>query len=210
MLTDAALRNLKPKSKIYKASDRDGMYVTVSPSGTVTFRYDYRLNGRRETLTLGRYGPGGISLSVARELLLDARKAVLKGISRALEKQCEKRWVWSPRPSARRWRRGWRRRRAWHPAADFVLILTLLVSKNRCKLLFGRVSLTATKPNVLFTRDELAHRLHVDCLGYGTARCHFLGAALGLNQCARTSVARQLEIEFVSACEQHALSRVID
>lgn len=39
MLTDAALRNLKPKSKIYKASDRDGMYVTVSPGGTVTFRY---------------------------------------------------------------------------------------------------------------------------------------------------------------------------
>ena len=57
MLTDAALRNLKPKSKIYKASDRDGMYVTVSPGGTITFRYDYRLHGRRETLTLGRHGP---------------------------------------------------------------------------------------------------------------------------------------------------------
>lgn len=93
MLTDAALRNLKPKSKIYKASDRDGMYVTVSTSGTVTFRYDYRLNGRRETLTLGRYGPGGISLAMARELLLDARKAVLKGTSPALEKQREKRRV---------------------------------------------------------------------------------------------------------------------
>ena len=93
MLTDAALRNLKPKSKIYKASDRDGMYVTVSPSGTVTFRYDYRFNGRRETLTLGRYGPGGISLAMARELLLDARKTVLKGISPALEKQREKRRV---------------------------------------------------------------------------------------------------------------------
>lgn len=35
MLTDAALRNFKTKSKIYKASDRDGMYVTVSPSGTI-------------------------------------------------------------------------------------------------------------------------------------------------------------------------------
>lgn len=93
MLTDAALRNLKPKSKIYKASDRDWMYVTVSPSGTVTFRYDYCLNGRRETLTLGRYGPGGISLAMARELLLDARKAVLKGTSPALEKQREKRRV---------------------------------------------------------------------------------------------------------------------
>lgn len=65
MLTDAALRNLNPKSKIYKASDRDGMYVTVSPSGTITFRYDYRLHGRRETLTLGRFGPGGISPSRA-------------------------------------------------------------------------------------------------------------------------------------------------
>ncbi len=33
MLTDTALRNLKPKSKTYKASDRDGMYVTVSTVG---------------------------------------------------------------------------------------------------------------------------------------------------------------------------------
>ncbi|MEK6296335.1 MAG: Arm DNA-binding domain-containing protein, partial [Paraburkholderia tropica] len=93
MLTDAALRNLKPKSKIYKASDRDGMYVTVSTSGTITFRYDYRLNGRRETLTIGRYGADGISLAMARELLLDARKSVLKGISPSLEKQREKRRV---------------------------------------------------------------------------------------------------------------------
>ena len=37
MLTDTALRNLKPKSLTYKASDRDGMYVTVSPTGTVTY-----------------------------------------------------------------------------------------------------------------------------------------------------------------------------
>jgi integrase len=91
MLTDTALRNLKPKSKTYKASDRDGMYVTVSPTGTVTFRYDYRLNGRRETLTIGRYGPAGISLAMAREKLLDAKKAVAQGKSPALEKQREKR-----------------------------------------------------------------------------------------------------------------------
>ncbi|XQM33773.1 Core-binding (CB) domain-containing protein [Cupriavidus sp. H19C3] len=91
MLTDTALRNLKPKSKIYKASDRDGMYVTVSPTGTVTFRYDYRLNGRRETLTIGRYGPAGISLALAREKLIDAKKAVAQGKSPALEIQREKR-----------------------------------------------------------------------------------------------------------------------
>lgn len=91
MLTDTALRNLKPKSLTYKASDRDGMYVTVSPTGTVTFRFDYRLNGRRETLTIGRYGPAGISLGMAREKLLDAKKAVAQGKSPAHEKQREKR-----------------------------------------------------------------------------------------------------------------------
>lgn len=91
MLTDTALRNLKPKSKTYKASDRDGMYVTVSTTGTVTFRYDYRLNGRRETLTIGRYGPAGISLALAREKLIDAKKSVAQGKSPALEKQRDKR-----------------------------------------------------------------------------------------------------------------------
>lgn len=67
------------------------MYVTVSTTGTVTFRYDYRLNGRRETLTIGRYGPSGISLAMAREKLLDAKKAVAQGKSPAHEKQREKR-----------------------------------------------------------------------------------------------------------------------
>lgn len=65
MLADAALKQLKPKGKPYKAANRDGMYAHVSSSGTVTFRYDYRLNGRRETILLGRYGKVGISLAVA-------------------------------------------------------------------------------------------------------------------------------------------------
>lgn len=67
------------------------MCVTVSPVGTVTFRYDYRLNGRRETLTIGCYGAAGISLALAREKLIDAKKAVAQGKSSALEKQHEKR-----------------------------------------------------------------------------------------------------------------------
>ena len=76
MLTDTALRNLKPKSLTYKVSDRDGMYVTVSPANTVTFRYDYRLNGRRETLTIGRYGAGGISLAVNQRAKLTRQPGV--------------------------------------------------------------------------------------------------------------------------------------
>lgn len=95
MLTNIELKSLKPRDKAYKVSDRDGMYVTVSPAGTVAFRYDYRLNGRRETLTIGRYDPTlketrqpselayGMSLSLAeaRALLLDARRSVEAGVS---------------------------------------------------------------------------------------------------------------------------------
>ncbi len=55
MITDTELRKLRPKEKTFKVADRDGMYVTISTAGTKSFRYDYRLNGRRETLTIGRY-----------------------------------------------------------------------------------------------------------------------------------------------------------
>ena len=63
MLTDAALKNLRPKSKAYKCTDRDGLYAYVSPGGGISFRYDYRFNGRRETVTLGVYGPAGLTLA---------------------------------------------------------------------------------------------------------------------------------------------------
>ena len=92
MLSDGTLRGLKPRAAAYKVADRDGMYVAVSPKGTITFRLDYRLNGRRETLTIGRYGArDGISLLLARERCAEARKAIAAGISPSQEKQREKR-----------------------------------------------------------------------------------------------------------------------
>lgn len=91
MLTDTAIKALKARKKLYKVSDRDGMYVVVQPSGAIVFRYDYRLNGRRETLTLGRYGPDGLSLARAREKLIDAKRAISEGRSPAQEKQHDKR-----------------------------------------------------------------------------------------------------------------------
>lgn len=69
------------------------MYVRVAPSGALSFRLDYRLNGRRETVYLGKYGRDGISLARARELCLDARRAISEGRSPAIEKQREKRRI---------------------------------------------------------------------------------------------------------------------
>jgi len=91
MLTDMAIKRLKSKDKTYKIADRDGMYASVAGTGQITFRYDYRLNGRRETLTIGRYGEDGISLAEARERCMAARKLVADGISPAHEKKREKR-----------------------------------------------------------------------------------------------------------------------
>ena len=97
MLTDTELKKLKQTEKTYKVADRDGMYVSVATSGTKSFRYDYRINGRRETLTIGRYDESlsskvargleeleygtSITLAEARMLLADARRSVEKGES---------------------------------------------------------------------------------------------------------------------------------
>jgi integrase len=93
MLTDVALKTLKPREKIYKVADRDGMYVRVTPRGAISFLLDYRLNGRRETVHLGKYGHDGISLARAREKCLDARRAIREGRSPAIEKQRDKRRI---------------------------------------------------------------------------------------------------------------------
>src|SRR4051794_17521181 len=87
MLTDTTLRNLKPQATAYKVSDRDGMYVMVTTTGCISFRYDYRLNGRRETFVIGRYNPRGLTLALAREKCVEARNAVSRGESPA---QCKR------------------------------------------------------------------------------------------------------------------------
>ncbi|EIT7708313.1 TPA: tyrosine-type recombinase/integrase [Escherichia coli] len=87
MLTDTKLKKLKPQDKLYKVSDRDGLYVAVLTSGTVSFRYDYRINGRRETLVIGQYGRDGISLAEAREELIAAKKLLKAGQSPAAAKR---------------------------------------------------------------------------------------------------------------------------
>lgn len=90
MLTDTKLRNLKPEAKAYKVSDRDGLYITVLTTGTVSFRYNYSINGRQETLVIGRYGAGGLTLKEAREKLSLAKKELVAGKSPSRTKAREK------------------------------------------------------------------------------------------------------------------------
>lgn len=97
MLTDKQLKTLKAAEKVYKVADQQGLYAAVLRTGNISFRYDYRLNGRRETLVIGQYDPNlgakqmrelsvleygmSVSLAEARLLLTQARRAIEQGES---------------------------------------------------------------------------------------------------------------------------------
>jgi hypothetical protein len=66
MLTDIKAKAAKPKSRPFKLADRDGLYLFVAPSGAKSWRFDYRINGARETLTVGRYPEVGLGGMPAR------------------------------------------------------------------------------------------------------------------------------------------------
>ena len=54
-------------------NDREGLYVAMTSAGSISFRYNYPINGWQETITFGRYGVGGTTLAEARERLGDAK-----------------------------------------------------------------------------------------------------------------------------------------
>src|SRR5258708_6131071 len=78
MLTDTAIRNLKPKATAYKKSDGAGMYLLVVPAGGKWWRYKYRFNGKQKSLSIGVYPDVG--LKDARRLRDDARRLVATGV----------------------------------------------------------------------------------------------------------------------------------
>lgn len=53
--TATYLSSLKPKAKRYAVTEGNGFYIEVMPTGEKSFRYRYRLNGKREKVTIGSY-----------------------------------------------------------------------------------------------------------------------------------------------------------
>jgi hypothetical protein len=47
MLTDMQLRALKPSEKLYKVADQQGLYVAVTKTGVISFRFDYGMMSSR-------------------------------------------------------------------------------------------------------------------------------------------------------------------
>ena len=78
MLTDTAIKKLKPKDKPYRTFDSGGMYLEVSPAGGKWWRLKYRVAGKEKRLSLGVYP--NVNLKAAREKRDDARRLLSSGV----------------------------------------------------------------------------------------------------------------------------------
>ena len=87
-LTETALKALKAKDKPYTLADERGLYVEVFPTGGLVWRFRYRLNGKQEKLTLGKYP--ALTLKNARIKRDEAAQAAAMGTSPAQQKQLAK------------------------------------------------------------------------------------------------------------------------
>ena len=76
-MSNTQIKNAKPTSKQYKLSDQGGLYLLVRSNGSKVWRYDYRLNNKRLTHTVGTYPD--TSLAEAREAHTAARRLVKAG-----------------------------------------------------------------------------------------------------------------------------------
>ena len=83
MLTDLAVRNLKPKASRYEMPDGNGLYVIVQPSGRKSYAVRFRVNGKPKKLTL----PKGITLAEARAEAAGAIVKVQRGADPTVAKR---------------------------------------------------------------------------------------------------------------------------
>ena len=84
-LNDTQIRNLKPKAKPYKVSDFEGLYITVTPTGSRLWQMKYRIHRREQRLAFGAYP--NVTLSQARALRDDAKAILASGEDPGVAKQ---------------------------------------------------------------------------------------------------------------------------
>jgi hypothetical protein len=88
-LTDSFVKTAacKPDGKPRNYTDGGGMYLHVKTTGKF-WRYNYRIEGKMKTLSIGRYPE--ISLKQARERHTEARELLARGIDPSIHKKAQK------------------------------------------------------------------------------------------------------------------------
>ena len=87
-LSDAKIKALKPKEKMYKVSDGRSLYVWVYPNGSKYFRVKYRFKGKENNYSIGVYPD--VSLKDARIETLKVKTLLHEGFDPNAVKNSEK------------------------------------------------------------------------------------------------------------------------
>jgi len=85
VLTVVSIKKTKPGKKPRKLTDGGGLYLQIAPTGGKLWRFDYRFEGKRKTLALGKYPD--VSLQDARERHQEARKLLSQGVDSSQQRQ---------------------------------------------------------------------------------------------------------------------------
>ena len=88
-ISDIKVRNLKAGDKPYKVSDFEGLFVLIKVSGSKSWRFKYRIDGKEKLLVIGDYP--AVSLSQARQARDAAKAQLAEGIDPNEAKQEDKR-----------------------------------------------------------------------------------------------------------------------
>ena len=67
-----AVKNAAPRAQPYRLKDGGGLFLMIGPSGAKSWQYRYKLDGRGQTATLGKYPR--MSLAEARSGAMTARE----------------------------------------------------------------------------------------------------------------------------------------
>ncbi|MDZ7685260.1 MAG: integrase arm-type DNA-binding domain-containing protein [Gammaproteobacteria bacterium] len=84
-LTVAQTKNAKAKAKPWKLADGAGLYLLIKPAGSKYWRFDYRFEGKRKTLSLGVYPE--VSLKRARQKHREARDLLDHNLDPSVERK---------------------------------------------------------------------------------------------------------------------------
>lgn len=87
-LSDTTIRTAKPKDKLYRLTDANGLCLEVTPTGSKLWRYRYRFNGSAKMLALGAYP--AVTLLKARQLRDGARQLLIEGTDPGEQKKTAK------------------------------------------------------------------------------------------------------------------------
>ena len=87
-LTVKKIQSLKPREKLYRVADGDGLCLEVTPKGSKLWRLRYRFGGKAKMMALGKYDD--LSLQEARDKCRDLRKLLVGGVDPAAASKAEK------------------------------------------------------------------------------------------------------------------------